>query len=362
VRTIFFYISIFSFLVVKTQNNLRIYSSNGELFKLSINNELLNQHEVANLLALNIIEDTVVIKIEYPNNLKLEKKIFLLEKGKSVTNKEFNYKVENIKNKLEVSFVNVLDIQKLIDPIVPPKPLIDTSNKYRNNILGHFCEIKNDVPIYFNNLPKQNFCEKPMPNEYLNYVALLMTKTEVPDDKYTLLENVFRNNCVSISQTTVLIKYIDYEVEKLKLIKIAYYSFTDKSNAKNLENNFKYESSKKELQNFLNEAKTKKQLSFSQCEKPAEEAEIKSFVEKLTVFNNDNERYQTFKKLYTNYCYSSVQAKQVLQSFIHDREKLEVAQLLYYYCTDRQNYLLISDVFSYKQTEGDLKDFIEKQK
>ena len=341
---------------------MRIYSSNGELFKLSVNNKLFNKHEEANVLVLQVMGDTITIKVEFTNNLKTEKKIYLLEKTKPVTLKEFNYKVENIKNKLIISFININDIQKTISPLVPAKPIIDTSNKYRNNVLGHFCELKNDKPIYFNNLPKDGICKTAMSNDYINYIVLLMTKTEVPDDKYNVLENVFRNNCVSISQTTVLLKYVDYEVEKLKLIKLAYYSFTDKSNAKDLENNFKYESSKNELQNYLNEAKTKKQLFLSQCQKATNDTIINSFIEKLKVFNTDNERYQTFKKIYISYCYSSEQVKQLLQTFIHDREKLDAAEQLYYYCIDRQNYLQISNVFSYKQTESDLKDFIEKQK
>ena len=44
------------------------------------------------------------------------------------------------------------------------------------------------------------------------------------------------------------------------------------------------------------------------------------------------------------------------------REKLDASKLLYYYCVDTQNYLNISDVFSYKLTESELKDFVEKQK
>ncbi|MDX2172631.1 MAG: DUF4476 domain-containing protein [Bacteroidota bacterium] len=323
---------------------------------------MINEHEAANVLALNIMDDTVTIQIDLSNNSKAQKKIYLLEKGKVTINKEFNYKVENIKNKLVISFVNVSEIQKLIDPIVPPKPIIDTSNKYRNNILGHFCEIKNDIPIFFNNLPKQGTCSVPMPMEYLNYTALLINKAEVPDDKYNILENVVRNNCISIDQLSSMLKYIDYEVEKLKLIKQAYFHFSDKSNSKKLENSFTYESSKTELDNFLNEVKTNKQILNSACEKQAEDIEIKSFLEKLSVLGNDAERFQNFKKLYTNYCYSSAQAKQVIQVFIHDREKLDVAQLLYYYCTDKQNFNTISDIFSYKQTESDLQDFIEKQK
>ena len=113
---------------------------------------------------------------------------------------------------------------------------------------------------------------------------------------------------------------------------------------------------------FLLEIKNNKQSTINKCVKAAEDIEIKSFTDKLIIFNNDAERYETFKKLYSNYCYSSAQAKLVLQTFLHDREKFDASKLLYYYCTDSQNYLSISDVFSYKQTESELKDFAEKQR
>ncbi len=360
-RTILFYHIIFLVLIFKAQNNFRIYSANGELFKLDVNNVLVNNSLQASVLVKNLTVDTLNVNIEFENKVKVESKIYLLEKSKTVTNKEFTYKVENIKNKLEISFVNVLEIQKLIEPIVPLKPLIDTSYKYNNNVLGHFCELKNSKPTYFNNTPKQGNCEVAMPPEYLNYVAILMLKTEVADDKFEVVENVFRNNCVSTVQTNSLLKYIDYEVEKLKLIKIAYFNIIDKANLKNLESSFKFESSKKELQNYLSEVKNAKQLTNINCTKASEDNEIKSFIDKLTTLTSDNERYEIFKKLYTNYCYSSTQVKLLLQPFIHDREKFDAAKLLYYYCMDKTNYLLVSDVFSYKQTEGDLKDFIEKQ-
>ena len=107
-RQQFFAIFLLFLLNVKSQNNLRIYSANGELFKLSINTILINEHEDANVLVQNIIDDTVVIQIEFFNKLKAEKKVFLVEKGKTVINREFNYKVENVKNKLVISFVNLV--------------------------------------------------------------------------------------------------------------------------------------------------------------------------------------------------------------------------------------------------------------
>lgn len=348
-------------LFAKAQNNLLVYSFNGDLFKLSINKNIINLKEQASVLVTNVEEDTLMIEIQFSDGKTVEARIYLLEKNKQVKGKEFNYKIEKVKNKPVISFAGINEILQINEPLVPQKPVVDTSYRYKNNILGHFCELKEGTPVYFNNIPKTTECQTPMPDEYMNYLKQLLLKDQTPDEKYTTIEMVTRNNCISILQILEMLKNIDYEVEKLKLLKISYYHITDKSNSTNLENAFKFESSKKELHTFLNEVQSKKQIMISQCERASSDKEITTFAEQIKLYGNDAERYQIFKKLYTNYCYSTAQAKQVLITFIHDREKLEAAQLLYYYCTDRQNYETISDIFSYKQTESDLKDFIEKQ-
>ena len=355
------YLFIVVCVVTKAQNNVRIYSAQGELFKLFINTKLYNVREQATVLVTDIDDDTLSLKIEFERGLIVNKKIFLLEKSKPTQHKEFTYKVEKQNKKLTLNFISINEIQKIISPIVPKKPVADTSNKYRNTILGHFCELIKDKPIYFNNTPKEGICEKEMPQEYVNYIAILMSKTEVPDDKFIILENVFKNNCITVKQTETLLNYIDFEIEKLKLVKIAYYNIVDKTNTKNLENGFKFESSKKELTKILIESKNKKQSKQNNCAKEMEDVELKSLTNKLSVFNNDAERFELLKKLHINYCYSTLQTKELLVLFIRDREKLDAAQLLYYYCVDKQNYSSLTAVFSYKQTENDLLNFIEKQ-
>lgn len=143
------YALIFTCTFINAQNNLRVYSAKGSVFKLFINKNLANEHEQANVLVTEILLDTITVKIEFENNLTLTKTIYLLEKTKKTSNKEFVYKVENLQNKLVISFISVNEIQKLISPIVPLKPIIDTTLKYKNNVLGHFCELKNNNPCKF---------------------------------------------------------------------------------------------------------------------------------------------------------------------------------------------------------------------
>jgi hypothetical protein len=156
--------------------------------------------------------------------------------------------------------------------------------------------------------------------------------------------------------------YIDFEVEKLKLIKTTYYNLTDKENKKELEKNFKYDASKNELTNFMKTSSDAKTVSGINCNYASSVDAIKSLENNLIALNNDTERLKTFKKLHEAFCYSTDQIKLILKLFTHDREKLEAAKLFYNYCVNKDNFLSITEVFSYNQSVSELENFVAKQK
>jgi hypothetical protein len=314
------------------------------------------------VLVQSIYEDSLHIKIEFENKSKFETTVFLLEQGIPTKNKEFNYRIHREKDKLKLNYEDYYDIIKLPNPLIPSKPIVDTTAKYKNTRLGHFCELKDGKPIYFNNIPKDGNCLVGMPPEYLNYINLLMVKAQVVDDKYTIAENVCRNNCLTVEQLNFILKYIDYELEKLKLIKIAYFNIVNKKDKKELETTFRFESSINELNNFFKSAVDLKNLSSTTCKASSSQEEIKSLTDNLSVYANDSQRFDAFKKLYSDYCYSKDQIIEVLKLFIHDREKLDAAKMLFYKCIEKENFLAISEIFSYNETISELKDFVEKQK
>lgn len=360
----YFFLFLFTLFInfVFSQNNIRLFSAKGELFTLTAFDTVQNKTPQTNVLINSVYEDSLHIKIELENKTKSETTLLLFEKGKTTKNKEFNYKINVEQNKIKVSYAGYYDIVTLPKPLVPEKPIIDTTSKYKNTRLGHFCELKDSKPVYFNNLPKEGTCAAPMPPEYLNYTNLLMLKAQVPDDKFTIADNVCRNNCLSVEQLNFILKYIDYEIEKLKLIKIAYFNITDRTKSKELEKAFKFESSVVELNSFLKTADGQKIKTTTNCKTASSNEEIKIMENNLEVFSNDTQRFETFKKLYEEYCYSKDHIILLLGKFIHDREKLDAAKMLYYRCVEKENFLLISDVFSYNETINELKDFVAKQK
>lgn len=344
------------------QNNVRVFSGEGELFNLIAFDSVQNKIPQTNVLLQSIDEDTLRIRIVFEDKTKFETVLFLFEKGKQTKYKEFDYRLNREKNKIKISYAGYYDYPKLPNPLVPVKPIVDTTAKYKNTRLGHFCELKDGKPIYFNNIPKDGNCSVGMLTEYLNYTNLLMVKAQVVDDKFIIAENVCRNNCLSVEQLNFILKYIDFEIEKLKLIKIAYFNLSDRANKKELEKAFRFESSINELNNFFKEAVDLKTQSAVSCKIAAKDQEIKDLNDKLSVYTNDSQRLEAFKKTYNEYCYSKDQILSVLKLFVHDREKIDAAKMLYYKCIEKERFLEISDVFSYNETISELKDFVEKQK
>ncbi|MBA3663505.1 MAG: DUF4476 domain-containing protein [Bacteroidetes bacterium] len=361
-RAAFFIFLLLPALTMLSQNNLRLYSGGGVLFTAWADDTIINKKPEVDVLLEKITDDSINVKVELANKSSAKTTVFLLEKGKPVKNKEFKYLIEVRNNKIKISYSGVEDIRPLPSPLVPLKPIVDTSYKLRNNLLGNYCELKEGKALYFNNLPKKGECVTAMPSVYLAYMNSLMKRAEVEDDKFSIAENTCMNNCMSVSQLNNILTHIAFELEKLKLIRLAYFHITDKANQNKLDSTFKLESSKRELAFFLkNSADYKVKTGYS-CTTPAGENEISELCQKLSIYSNDAERFQFFKKAYSALCYTSLQSKAILATYIHDREKLDAAKLLYYHCTDKENFLGISDIFSYNTTAAELTDFVGKQK
>jgi hypothetical protein len=106
----------------QAQNNLRLSSTDGSTFKVKRNDEYLTKSAQANVLIENIQEDTLKVTLEFEDNVQRDATIYLIEKGKKTTGKEFNYKVERIQHKIKINFMGIYSITDLPKPLVPNKP------------------------------------------------------------------------------------------------------------------------------------------------------------------------------------------------------------------------------------------------
>jgi hypothetical protein len=126
---------IYSFLFLSfgiySQNNLRLYSANGELFKVYLNDKLFSNHAQASIVLDNIKKDTLYLKVEFDTKEKFGMSVYLLDQGKPTKNKEFNYKIQLSNGKLNVNFTGTYDALALPDPLLPKAPKEDSTNSLR---------------------------------------------------------------------------------------------------------------------------------------------------------------------------------------------------------------------------------------
>jgi hypothetical protein len=343
------------------QNQARLYSDAG-LFHVFVNDIPVNRAQQAEVVIKNVLKDTLEVKIAFGNGEAGRFSLYLVEKGKHTTGKEFSFLVMHTNGRTGIRF---MDMRELVNPpihLLPRKPSADTGSKYRDAVLSRFGTVKEGRPVLYNNMPENAKCDQPMPAEYMNYSRILLSQAESQDRKFQLASEISRNNCLSLSQLRELISHIEYEVEKLKLIRIAYFSLTEPKEAKELESAFRFESSRKQFREFLANSESHRIRMAAACDVASDIKEIQSFGAQLAAFATDAQRMELFRKGYGDHCYSVEHAKQLLSIFIHDREKLEAAKLMYFRSSDKPRFIEAGETFSYKESVAELEDFLDKQK
>jgi len=360
-RTLFLLLFVsFSF----AQNNLVIFSSSAQLFKLTSPEIATPDSLVQEIKFSDIQKDTLNIRIQIKDeSTSFNTTIYLLQKGKKVKLQEFLYAVEfDAKSKkAELAFITMYPIKALPDPLLPEKPKEDTTYKWRNNVYGDLFELKNGKPTFFMNLPASGNCTVAMPNENVSHALKLIARTQVDSEKYKYAREVAKNNCISSEQLSHLVKALNFEIDKLKYIKEAYNSITDKSNLKTLESSFKFESSKKEFRDMISSPANFNTKNNIVCVKEISDSTVQSLISDLKLFTTDFEKYQYLKEKAAKFCFKTNQFKSVLNAFVHDREKLDITKLFYNNITDKENMSSLKDQFSYNENQAALLDYLKQQ-
>lgn len=355
-----FFSCCFLSIVVVSQNSLCLISSDGKAFRVWEKGQALTEVFQAQVTLDYLTRDTMNLELEFENKKKYPVTVYLLEKGKSCTDKEFNYRLLCDNIKLKLIYSGSYPKHTLPAPLVPAKPVIDTSQNYKNKPLGRFCELRDGQIIYYNNIPGDGKCEQAMPADYMNYTARLISQATLKGQPFTIVENVCKHNCFSVAQLAVLLGYLEFELDKLNIIRTAYKHVTDPENKKQLESCFRFEASLRELNQWIKIPASNHTTAATNCSGPASQIVLERYIAKLKEQKNDTERLEVFKKSVAGLCYESRQALSILNTFEREHEKLEAAKLIYPHCLNKEEMRLIADVFSSEQNKKEILDFYEK--
>lgn len=339
-----------------SQNVLHVFASNGKPFRLVVDSLPVNVNPQSHVKTGLLFKDTVKVALLFNDQTRYETELLLLVKRKPVKNKEFTFAVEPYKYAFRPRFISCSNLTKLPEPLVPPKPIEDTTWKVNNNIWEHYCELKDGKPLFFNNLDNGKVA---MPDNYVGYAKRLIARCQIEDDKLKIVEQTILKNYLSAVQLQKLLSEIPFELDRLKLIRLAGNHVTDPQNLKALRTLFTYESSQRELDQIISQPKENSGTP-KDCPKASEDALITELVQQLKGLDTDKARVDLIRTKSSEYCYTIEQTKKVLATFIHDRERMEASKQMYYTCTERSNFKQLKEAFIYPETVNELNRFLEQ--
>ncbi len=99
-----------------SQNNLSLQMEDGAAFRVLINEKVFNDSAQAQVLIPDIREDTLFVKIETAPALRYGVTLYLMDKGRKTTGKEFSYVLKKEKNRLRPVFMGIYDIKTFKKP------------------------------------------------------------------------------------------------------------------------------------------------------------------------------------------------------------------------------------------------------
>jgi hypothetical protein len=107
-----------------SQNNLHLFSGSGKPFRVLHNDKYISAPQTDIVLS-GIKKDTFQLKLEFDGR-KYGATFYLLNKGLPVDHREFSYRVEPLKDKLNIVYMGMDTVLTVSRKLVPDKPAVET--------------------------------------------------------------------------------------------------------------------------------------------------------------------------------------------------------------------------------------------
>ena len=97
------------------------------------------------------------------------------------------------------------------------------------------------------------------------------------------------------------------------------------------------------------------------CSRPMDSGSFTSAKGSISSKGFDDTKLSTAKQVAKANCMSAAQIKEVMGLFGFEETKLEFAKYAYDFCTDKNNYYMVGDAFSFSSSNDELNEFIESK-
>lgn len=226
-------------LTLSSQNQLRLLSARGSVFRVYINDKVYNKTPQAEVLIESIRKDTLQFKIEFESGSKYAATVFLLNKGQSTAQTEFNYNIDIEKNKLILRFMGAYPVATLPSPLIPKMP---ASVQSKTQTVTKQTSVETTKTVT---------CNDSILNHKMEEIILLLKKEQDDGNRQIVLKNNLNNKCFSVYQVWQLTVEFTHDREKLKAIINLYPNTLNKNNFSTLLSCLNEEVYKSQLSDFI---------------------------------------------------------------------------------------------------------------
>jgi predicted Zn-dependent peptidase len=175
------------------------------------------------------------------------------------------------------------------------------------------------------------------------------------DMKMQRMDAIINNNCLTTAQAMKLSTLLLNESNRLGFLKKAYSKTFDIGNFQQAVMVFSLIPNQNNFLSFLNANNP------TNCTVSADE--FKEIKNRISRESFDNTRKNTAKSiLQSKKCFTTQQVKEMVAIFSFSDSKMEIAKFAYDFTTDRENYYVVADAFTFPSDKDKLLKFIESRK
>jgi hypothetical protein len=230
------------------QNNLIVFDENGENFFLFVDNKQINDSAQTEVEVSKIYDDTCRIKAIFHNKTipEFSGKVFLLENGKNVNNRDFTYSISRQKGKTKLHFVSVNN--SLSDTTVK----VQSPETRIKSIFSAEAQKKDEQNELKEIYPEPKPCIKAISDTLFQEKLKALSDNHIEMVRIKDAKWFISHFCINAKQLEQLILVFDYRHSRVKIAEFAFDYMEDHRNFLDVIDAVGYDVEKEELKKFYN--------------------------------------------------------------------------------------------------------------
>jgi hypothetical protein len=242
------------------------------------------------------------------------------------------------------------------------------TNKQNNTVQPEQLQIKFPPLTYpsFQHYNGKTGCENPINEKQFYEIASQVLFQQTLVAQLAVATNLSVTSCLATSHIMKIATIIQNENYRLQYIKSVYATTFDLGNFGAVSQVFTSSENQNNFQLFLqslNSELKENAVSKEANPCPVNHNDFLQILEAVKKETFNNTRLNIAKTIISSKkCFSAAQIKELTAAIDYESSKLDFSKFAYSFCTDKENYFIINDVFNYTSSKTELNNFIQSQK